>query len=129
MPRHLSAALLFTLAGASIAFSQASTQPAATAPASQPTTIPWSDAKNHVGKTVTVSGPVIATHTSTNGKNITLNVGKDFPDKERFSVFLPAIDKPDDLYKGRTISVTGKIELYRDSPQIKAAHKDITVEK
>ena len=104
-----------------------------TAPTSQATTsataINWDEVAKHVGETVTVTGPVKGTHTS--GKNVVLNVGKDFPAADRFTIFMPfdaTAGTADAQYVGKTVTVTGKIELYKKVVEIKAAKSsDVTV--
>jgi len=107
-------------------------------PATMPATttaaaINWDQAAKHVGETVTVTGPVKGTHVSTGGKTLILNIGKDYPDPGRFSIMIatdaknPA--KADD-YTGKTVTVTGKIVLYRNVPEIKADKAaELTIEK
>jgi hypothetical protein len=142
MPRRFSICALVALCSAAALpciAQNAATQPAAsapatqaaTAPATQPITITWDTAKSHVNETVTVTGPVIGTHTTNDGSHVNLNVGKDYPDTSRFSVYFPAQEgkNPDDLYKGKTVSVTGKIVLYHDVPEIITEAKDITIQK
>ncbi len=108
-----------------------------TAPTSRPSTGPsvaidWSEAGKHVGETVTVTGPVKGTHAA--GSRLVLNVGKDYPAADRFTILMPAADddagSPDDLYVGKTVTVTGQVSLYRKVPEIvvKAA-ADVTVTK
>jgi hypothetical protein len=109
-------------------------------PATQPTTGPattntsaitWDQAAKHVGEKLTVTGPVVGTHKVAGGR-VVLNVGKDFPDASRFTVFLTLGDDhtdPDATYKGKTISVTGKIELYHDVAEIRAKAVDVKIQK
>jgi DNA/RNA endonuclease YhcR with UshA esterase domain len=112
-----------------------------TAPATQPTTGPttnpsvtitWDQAIKHVGETVTATGPVVGTHIVGDKKNMVLNVGKDYPDAGRLTIFLPYDDKagsPDDVYKGKTVTVTGKVVLFRKTAEIKADVKDVVISK
>jgi hypothetical protein len=98
----------------------------------QPTTTPsvsitWDKAKAHVGETVAVTGPVLGFHSFDNGA-IVLNIGKDFPDPTRFTVFIEANNQaglPDDHYVGKTVTATGAIVLYHNVPEIKCGAKDI----
>lgn len=107
------------------------------APATQPATttasaIKWDAASKHVGETATVTGPVMGTHVTGNGEALILNVGKDYPDPGRFSVMInidPKHPASEAAYKGKTVTVTGKIELYRKVPEIKAKPSDVTVEE
>lgn len=91
-----------------------------------PSAILWSEAINHIGERTTVYGPVIgATYASgSKGKPTFLNVGKNYPDPDRFTVliwgenrsnFSPA---PEIQYKGKTIYVYGLIEPYQGSAEI-----------
>jgi len=105
---------------------QSSTEPSTNPSAA----INWDQAKDHVGETVTVTGPVIGTHAIDAANALVLNVGKDFPDPDRFTVFLTGGEDgptPPDIYQGKTITVTGQVQLYKDVPEIKAGAKDITV--
>lgn len=104
-------------------------------PTSQPTTmasavaITWDQAKSHVDETVSVTGPVVGKHQVQSGAMI-LNIGKDFPDPDRFTVFIPAEQQdglPADDYVGKTVTVTGKVKLFKDVPEIVAGTKDIQV--
>ena len=49
----------------------------------------WSEAKYHIGSRLTVYGPVIGTYyaSTSKGQPTFLNIGKDYPDPERFTVF------------------------------------------
>ncbi len=71
---------------------------------------------------------VVGTHDF--GDAAVLNVGKDFPAPDRFTVYIPAEKRsgmPDDLDKGKTISVTGKLKMYRNVPEIEAGATEIAV--
>jgi hypothetical protein len=71
---------------------------------------------------------VVGTHDF--GDTAVLNVGKDYPDGSRFTVYIP-VDKragmPADLDNGKTISVTGTLKLFHNVPEIEAGVEDITV--
>jgi hypothetical protein len=102
-----------------------------TTPATQPTTNPvalnWDQAKDHVGETATVTGPVVGTHSFKDG-GFVLNVGKDFPDKDRLTIFVgedQAAGQTPDSFDGKTVSATGKIELYHEVAEIRCGAKDI----
>src|ERR1700677_3862488 len=87
----------------------------ATMPTTAPSTIVWDQAKNYIGQTVTVTGPVVGTHDF--GGPAVLNVGYDYPNPDRFTVFIPADKRsgmPQDLDNGKTITVTGKVTMYRN---------------
>ena len=107
-----------------------------TAPTSMPTTAPaaaidWSAAGKHVGETVTVTGKVMGTHMA--GKNVILNVGKDYPEKDRFTVMLPfdeAKGSADDQFVGKTATITGAVKLYKGVAEITTHNAgDLTVQK
>jgi para-nitrobenzyl esterase len=74
----------------------------------------WEEAKNHVGETATVTGPIIDSIdllTSGGGDNIVLGMGKGALELGAVGIEL-AVDRaqlPADLYKGKIISATGKI--------------------
>ena len=119
--------LLIFLANAKLIADSATTMPAS-APTTAPVSINWDQAKNYIGQTVTVTGPVIGTHDF--GGAATLNVGKDYPDPDRFTVYISADNRaamPADLDNGKTISVTGTLKTYHDVPEIEADSAHITV--
>ena len=112
----------------------------ATMPASMPTTGPattqatltWDQAAQHIGETATVTGSVIGTHALSDGKHLLLNVGKDYPDPTRLTIFMTLGDNPPDAdatYTGKTVTVTGKIELYHKAAEIRANAADVMVQK
>lgn len=95
------------------------------------TTVPsgvimWSDAMDHVGEKVTVEGPVVGTYyaRSSNGSPTFLNMGRDYPDPDRFTAIIWVQNRdnfpsaPEDTYRGKTIRVTGKVAVYKGSAQI-----------
>ena len=93
-----------------------------------PGAIWWDEAKDHIGDRLTVCGPVVDTcwASGSNGKPTFLNIGKPYPDPDRFTVVI-WIDyranfpqPPEDYYLGKSICVTGLIEPYKGSPQIEA---------
>jgi hypothetical protein len=118
--------LLISLAAA-IADDAPATMPT-TMPTTVPTNITWDQAKDYVGQNVTVTGPVVGTHDF--GQAAVLNIGKDYPNPSRFTVYIPGEKRagvPDDLYIGKTISVTGTLKQYQDVPEIEADAAHITV--
>ena len=98
-----------------------------------PKRIQWDDAKNHVGEHVTVVGPVVSYHETKTGGHVTLNIGKDYPSTDRFTVFIrdkKAAWVPSDYYVGKTIAVTGTVKLYAGVPEIGVTEESqIVVEK
>src|SRR3989440_10165237 len=78
------------------------------------------DAAKHVGETATITGTVDGFHQSGKG-NIFLNMGGKYPN-QAFTAFIPsgsAAQFPNaQQYEGRTITVSGKIALYKGKPEI-----------
>jgi DNA/RNA endonuclease YhcR with UshA esterase domain len=78
------------------------------------------EAAKHVGETATVTGAVDGFHQSGKG-NIFLNMGGKYPNQS-FTAFIPsgsAAHFPNaQQYEGRTITVSGKIALYKGKPEI-----------
>ena len=111
----------------SFAAAQAADDAPTTAPTTAPVAITWDQAKDHVGETATVTGTVIGIHDF--GQAAVLNVGKDFPAPDRFTVYIVADkrdDMPKDLDKGKSISVTGKIKMFHNVPEIEGDPAHIT---
>jgi para-nitrobenzyl esterase len=72
----------------------------------------WEEAKNHVGESVTVTGPIVDTfdlRTIGLGDYITIGMGKPVMDPGTIGINLKVDDAvlPEDLYTGKMISVTG----------------------
>ena len=71
-------------------------------------------------------GPVVDTAyaSSSSGKPTFLNLGRSYPDPERFTVVIWGRNRnnfpntPEDHYLGRDIRVDGLIELYKGGAQI-----------
>ncbi len=90
--------------------------------------IQWNEAKDHIGDRLTVCGPVVDSYWSSgsSGKPTFLNIGKPYPDPQRFTVVIwddyraNFPQPPEEYYLGKTICVTGLIEEYNGSPQIEA---------
>jgi hypothetical protein len=119
----LLSALLISFSNAIAAADSPATMPTTTA-----TSITWDQAKNYIGQNVTVTGPVIGTHDF--GGAAVLNVGKDYPDPDRFTVYISADKRtsmPDDLDKGKTISVTGTLKMFHNVPEIEADAAHISI--
>jgi DNA/RNA endonuclease YhcR with UshA esterase domain len=78
------------------------------------------EAAKHVGETAIVTGTVDGFHQSGKG-NIFLNMGGKYPN-QAFTAFIPsgsAAQLPNvQQYEGRTIAVSGKIQLYKGKPEI-----------
>jgi len=90
--------------------------------------IQWFEAKDHIGDRTTVCGPVIDGHwaSGSNGKPTFLNIGKPYPDPDRFTVVIWIDNRAnfpqplEDYYLGKTICVTGLITEYDGIAQIEA---------
>jgi DNA/RNA endonuclease YhcR with UshA esterase domain len=93
---------------------------AALAIAQAPATYTAVEAAKHVGETATVKDKVDGFHQSGKG-NIFLNMGGKYPN-QAFTAFIPSASAAQfsqpQQYEGRTVSVSGKITLYRGKPEI-----------
>lgn len=92
--------------------------------------IPAAQSAQHVGETVSVCGYVASTRylSSSRSKPTFLNFDKPYPDQD-FTVVIWPEDRqkfgdPETKYLHKGICVTGKITLYRGSPQIVAKTAD-----
>jgi hypothetical protein len=129
VPKRRLVSILLVSFLSSIAVADVPTTLPATQPTSAPAIITWDQAKDHVGQAAVVTGPVVGTHDLGGGAAV-LNVGKDYPDRGRFTVYIPAEKRkgvPDNLYEGKTITVDGKIKLFHHVPEIEAGAEQITV--
>ncbi len=94
--------------------------------ASSDSDVSWQDAHFYFGETVTVCGPVVGTHfaSGSNGKPTFLNIGEDYPSRDRFVVVIwgdnrdDFSDAPENYYLGKEICITGEIEEYDGLYQI-----------
>lgn len=91
------------------------------------TTIPESEAAQHVGQHVTIEGVVVKVFTSKNG-NTFLNFGAAYPN-QTFTGWIPkdspvAADRTLSALAGKKVKITGTIDLYRGKPEIKIISKD-----
>jgi len=92
--------------------------------------ISWSEAKYHIGERTTVCGPVVDTTwaSGSNGKPTFLNLGKPYPDPDRFTVVIWIQNRsnfpqaPEDYYLGKTICVTGLITEYSGIAEIEVQY-------
>src|SRR5262249_52298972 len=89
----------------------------------KPQTLTTIEAKNHVGQQATVCGVVDSGRYVSSGRQPTfLNFDKPYPNQP-FTALIWGSDRakfgrPEETYKGQRICVTGKIETYRDVPEI-----------
>lgn len=98
--------------------------PPSNSPEANSDCIATSDAKNYIGKTVSICGIVVtATYASrTKGSPTFLNLDKAYPNQV-FTVVIWGSDRgkfgtPENDFRGKSVRVTGVIELYRGSPEI-----------
>lgn len=100
---------------------------AAAPQATSPGTINTLEAAKKIGEEVTVEFTVKATGGS--GSRVFLNSVADFRDSSNFTVVLEKdylkaateITEPREYFKGKKIQVTGKVDTYRDTVQIKVS--------
>ncbi|HWB00935.1 MAG TPA: hypothetical protein VG713_20730 [Pirellulales bacterium] len=96
--------------------------------------VPAAEARSHVGEKCTVEMTVEGGRKLAAKGPCILNSMRNFRDKDNFSVimFAEALDKykevgvqdPSEHLYGKKIQVTGKIELYKEQPQIKVTDPD-----
>lgn len=96
-------------------------EPDARAP---PEAIPAIEAAAHVGEVTTVCDEVASTRTLTTGRRPTfLNLGRPYPNQD-LTILIWGEDRskfaepPERAFRDRYVCVTGRIELYRGTPQI-----------
>ncbi|MEZ4767119.1 MAG: phospholipase D-like domain-containing protein [Caldilineales bacterium] len=81
--------------------------------------IPWQDAPQYVGQTVTVEGDIVDTYNS--GAVVFLNFSRN---REDFTLVIFADDAesfpiaPEDAFRGQRVRATGEVELYQNRPEI-----------
>lgn len=88
--------------------------------------IAWDEAAAHEGDQGTVRGPVVGAAYARNvsGQPTFLNLGRDHPDPDRFTVVIwndvrAQFDQdPEILFDGQEICVAGDIQMREGSPQI-----------
>jgi hypothetical protein len=85
------------------------------------------EAPTHIGQSVRVSGLVVAVFVSKAG-NVFINFGDKYPN-QTFTGWTPAgtplaSDPSMQLLQGKTVKITGTINLYRGKPEIKITSKD-----
>jgi hypothetical protein len=88
--------------------------------AQAPATYTATEATKHVGEIATISDKVDGVHQSGRG-NIFLNMGGKYPN-QAFTAWIPSANAAQfsnpQQYEGRTVSVFGKITLYKGKPEI-----------
>jgi DNA/RNA endonuclease YhcR with UshA esterase domain len=98
-----------------------------TAPADKPTVIRDSDAMQYVGKEVEVHGQVVSVTTSPLGTAF-INFERDYPN-QTFAGFIAAgspiaTDRRLTMIQGKTISITGIVQLRDGKPEIEILSAD-----
>ena len=94
--------------------------------------VPWNEAKYHIGEMATVYGPVVATYYDevVDEGTTFLNIGKDYPDPEGFSVWIDKYNRPnffkapERYYYEKNISVTGLIIEIEGLPHMEVTDSD-----
>jgi hypothetical protein len=91
--------------------------------ASAQTVIPAKDAAKHIGETVTITDKVFSGKYFDNNKMTLLDIGGYNPN-QLLTLMIPGADKekfkgsPEIDYKGKEVTVTGKIIEYKGKPEI-----------
>ncbi len=87
-------------------------------------TVPVDSVKFYVGKTITVCSKVQSTFVTKGEKKTTyINFGKPYPNNT-FTAVIFSSDSgnfkyiPSEFLKEKNVCITGKVELYKDKPQI-----------
>jgi DNA/RNA endonuclease YhcR with UshA esterase domain len=88
--------------------------------------IQWNEARDYIGVKVIICGPVVDSKwaSGSNGKPTFLNMGKPYPEKDRFTVVIweeyrdNFPETPEEYYLGKTVCVTGIVDVYKNSCQI-----------
>ena len=90
--------------------------------------ISWDEASAYIGDYATVEGRVVSTHyaASSRGSPTFLNIGKPYPDKDRFTVVIWGRNRgkfdgaPEETYRSKLIRVSETIDSYKGTAQIEA---------
>ena len=93
----------------------------------------WSEAGRSVGRSGTFVGRVIGVRylPGTQGQPTYINIGLPFPDPARLTVLIWGRSRnrfstaPEQLYAGKTLCVSGEVELYEGSPQIEVTSPSV----
>lgn len=82
--------------------------------------IPYKEAGNHVGEHVTVAGKIV--RTNDRGNIIFLDFDRDWKHNLSLVIFKETRSKfsvpPHELYLGKFVKVTGKVQMYKGKPEI-----------
>lgn len=95
--------------------------PAVLASEEEPLLIPWQEAAQHIGQQVTVEGTIVRTYKSRKA-TVFLNFDPDYRHTLSLVIFPDDASKfpgpPEEIYRGRTVRVTGEIKEYKGAPEI-----------
>jgi len=88
--------------------------------------VSWENARSYAGQQVIVEGPVVDTHfaRTSKGQPTFLNLGRTYPDPERFSVIIWSESRarfpqpPEEAYRGKVVRVSGVVRLYEGRPEM-----------
>jgi DNA/RNA endonuclease YhcR with UshA esterase domain len=86
----------------------------------QAQTIGPSDTKAYIGKPVTVQAAISGVHTAASGATF-IDMGGEFPDNEFVAVIFAddAAKFPDaSALEGKTVTITGTVQMYQGKPEI-----------
>ena len=72
--------------------------------------IAWDEAANYAGTTQRVCGPFAGSGNSDN--DVFLNLGRDYPDPERFQILIWGIGSVEPIAIGATVCASGEVALY-----------------
>ncbi|TDW30354.1 hypothetical protein [Cryobacterium psychrophilum] len=78
--------------------------------------IPWNQAVDYAGTTQRVCGPLAGGGNS--GDDVFLNLGRDYPDPERFQIVVWDVGSLESIDGGVTLCTSGQITLYEGVAQI-----------
>lgn len=94
--------------------------------------ISLTDVIKHIGDSVKVCGKVHGGIYLENSKNTPtfLNLGGDYPNHLLTVVIWPAVrtefpEKPEAFYKDKNVCILGRIEVYKEKPQIVLRNKEL----
>ena len=73
--------------------------------------IAWDEAADYAGTTQRVCGPFAGTGNS--GNDVFLNLGRDYPDPERFQILIWDIYSVEPIPIGATVCATGRVAIYK----------------
>lgn len=88
--------------------------------------IKWDEASDYIGEYKSICGPVVDSHfaSSSNGQPTFLNLGKAYPEPERFTVLIWGDDRehfpgaPEQIYLDKNICVYGLLIEYNNLPEV-----------